>query len=207
MVPDALFDDKRLSIEAKGTHAYLLSRPDNWRIIPLHLRGKIGVGRDRLDRIIGELLRAGYWDREDEQPRDRDNRFSSYNYVVRDLPRGDSVPQTDFPARLSRQRKTRIGIKNTDSKNIDSNNTPSKSPPPDQVAPPLVADEELSEFGKNAREAGLTFVFENSAPYRSWLQFGGESRIPVADVMIVDGMRRRGVWMPSLFTRYGGTAS
>jgi hypothetical protein len=89
---------------------------------------------------------------------------------------------------------------NTESSNTDSNNTPSKSPPSEQSELPLAPDEEeLSELGKAAQDHGLTFVFENSEPYRAWLDFRGADGIPIADVKIVGGIRRRGVWMSSLY--------
>lgn len=201
IVPNAIFNDRRLSIEAIALLGYLLSRPPKWRARHGHLRKTLGIGRLKFEGAIWQLISAGYAERDAEQPRDGTNRFTAYNYVIRDVP--DSVPKlaeplSGFPQRGSRCRKPNNGNKNESDK-TEPNNTPSKSPPPPQDEPPLVADEELSEFGLAARGQGLTFVFENSRPYNAWIEFAGESRIPVADVVTVGGARRRGVWMPSLF--------
>lgn len=58
---NALIEDERLSYEALGMITYLLSRPHNWKV---HVRQlcahRKGAGRDRVYRIINELIRAGY---------------------------------------------------------------------------------------------------------------------------------------------------
>lgn len=52
--------DERLSLDALGLLARLLSRPENWVIRPWHLRQESNIGRTRLTRIIRELEAAGY---------------------------------------------------------------------------------------------------------------------------------------------------
>jgi hypothetical protein len=200
IVPNAIFNDRRLSIEAIGILGYLLSRPPNCRARHRHLRKTLRIGRQRFERAIGELMSAGYAERDTEQPRDLGNQFSSYNYVIRDFPSGRSPdpPLSAFPLRGSRCRKPDNGNKN-ESYKTDSNKTPSKPPPIEQAALPLVADEGLTEFGMAAQSAGQTFVFEKSEPYRAWIDFAGEDRLPIADVVTSGGVATRGVWMPSLY--------
>jgi DNA-binding transcriptional MocR family regulator len=128
IVPNAIFEDERISAEAKGLLGYLLSRPHEWIVRLQQLRHKLKIGRDRLQRVVKELIDAGYIEREDEQPRDDEKKFASYNYVVRDVPEHSVtfVPQPEKPLRLFRQRKTRNGnIISTESiKTEDSNPNP-----------------------------------------------------------------------------------
>ena len=60
VVPNAIFEDARLSIEAKGTLGYLLSRPHDWTIRLTHIGTTLRLGRDKTERIFQELQDAGY---------------------------------------------------------------------------------------------------------------------------------------------------
>jgi hypothetical protein len=60
IVPNAIFEDPRLSIEAKGVLGYLLSRPHDWTIRLIHIGATLRVGRDKAERIFQELQDAGY---------------------------------------------------------------------------------------------------------------------------------------------------
>src|SRR3954464_4873397 len=86
IVPNAIFDDERLSFGAKGALAYLLSLPPNWEVRHDHLQRKLGIGRKLLSRAFDELIKAGYVTRDETQARDEFNRFTSLNYIVRDIP-------------------------------------------------------------------------------------------------------------------------
>jgi hypothetical protein len=86
IVPNAIFLDDRLSIEAKGVLGYLLSRPHSWLVRLDHVGRTLRIGRKKLQRIFRELIGAGYVTR--EQPRTADaHRFREIDYVVRDVPR------------------------------------------------------------------------------------------------------------------------
>ena len=241
IVPNAIFDDVRISIEAIAVLIYLITRPPHWEIRHRHLQGILGIGRDLLKRCLIELIRAGYIVRDDEQPRDNLGNFASYDYVVSDEPNTKAAPPSDAggPLRLNRRRRSRIGNKIKDS-NTETSKTPSKPPPFEQAALPLagdealtgipgdssnglarnshhsssrqrardaiqrglrawIADEGLTEFGAAARAAGQTFVFENSKPWRAWIEFAGEDRLPISDIVTSSGVAKRGVWMPSLY--------
>src|SRR4030081_2523529 len=86
VVPNAIFNDDRLSLGAKGLLGYLLSLPGNWQVRHDRLQYKLGVGRKLLNKLLLELEEAGYLARDEEQARDEQNRFMPYNYVVRDIP-------------------------------------------------------------------------------------------------------------------------
>lgn len=59
-ISNDLLQDTSLSFEARGLAASLLSRPDDWEInvAALMMEGKIG--RDKANKIIQELIKAGY---------------------------------------------------------------------------------------------------------------------------------------------------
>ncbi|HEX3052228.1 MAG TPA: hypothetical protein VHP83_16330 [Aggregatilineaceae bacterium] len=54
--------NESLSWEARGVLAYLLSKPDDWEIVPRNLQQ--GCGRDKVYAILKELKDAGYLRRE-----------------------------------------------------------------------------------------------------------------------------------------------
>ena len=56
--------DNSLTFEARGLLAYLLSKPDDWEVRPSVVAKDGNIGRDKLRRIEGELIEAGYMQRE-----------------------------------------------------------------------------------------------------------------------------------------------
>jgi hypothetical protein len=98
IVPNAVFRDDRLSIEAKGVLGYLLSRPHNWQVRLDHVGRTLRVGRRKLQRIFRELIGAGYVTREQRRTAD-ERRFCEIDYVVRDVPLGliDAVDTSHEP--------------------------------------------------------------------------------------------------------------
>jgi len=63
IVPNVTLEDARLSWEAIGMLAYLLSKPDHWKISPAHLVNQRKAGRSVVYRILAELEQAGYIER------------------------------------------------------------------------------------------------------------------------------------------------
>lgn len=112
VVPNHVFEDVRLSMEARWLLGYLLSKPDNWTVVIGDIINKGGCGRDKARKMIAELVEYGYAER--EQVRE-DGKFGSSVLVIYDEPRRSSsqeishlrassaesvatLPQTDFPA-------------------------------------------------------------------------------------------------------------
>ncbi|MGJ5178538.1 hypothetical protein ACQR16_19350 [Bradyrhizobium oligotrophicum] len=85
IVPNAVFADTRLSVEAKGVLGYLLSRPHKWHVRLDHIGRTLLVGRKKLQRIFRELIAAGYVTREAQRIVDG-HRFGEIDCVVRDVP-------------------------------------------------------------------------------------------------------------------------
>jgi hypothetical protein len=97
IVPNAVFEDRRLSVEAKGTLGYLLSRPHNWNIHLRHVARFLGVGRDKMQRIFKELIGAGYVSRHQVRA-DATQKWEGIEYVVYDVPQTVAVsPQPELP--------------------------------------------------------------------------------------------------------------
>jgi hypothetical protein len=85
ILPNAVFVDRRLSVEAKGVLGYLLSCPHKWHVRLDHIGRALLVGRKKLQRIFRELIAADYVTREPQRILDG-HRFGEIDYVVRDVP-------------------------------------------------------------------------------------------------------------------------
>src|SRR5258705_9259654 len=127
IVPNAIFNDDRLSLAAKGLLGYLLSRPRNWEVRHDQLQRKLDVGRKLLSNLLNELKEVGYLERDDEQGRDDQNRFTTLNYVVRDIP---ELTAADVPTPLRSEpphKRTPVIIKKRSKLNLQN---PSPNPFP-----------------------------------------------------------------------------
>ncbi|WP_234891130.1 helix-turn-helix domain-containing protein [Agrobacterium vitis] len=107
-VPNHVFEDTRLSIDARWLLGYLLSKPDNWVVVIGDICNKAKCGRDKARKMIAELVEIGYAER--EQVRD-DGKFGATVLLIFDEPRQavsdgsdaapESVaflPQTEMPS-------------------------------------------------------------------------------------------------------------
>ncbi|RIH82648.1 hypothetical protein [Calidithermus roseus] len=82
VLPNATLNDARLSWEALGMLAYLVSKPTDWQVRVADLTRRPGSGRDRTYRILEELARNGYLER--RQLKDARGRFTGREYLVHD---------------------------------------------------------------------------------------------------------------------------
>jgi hypothetical protein len=96
-LPNAIWEDRRTSVEAKGVLGYLLSRPHNWNVRLEQVGRVLDIGKDKLQRIFRELIAAGYVTR--EQTRDESTgSFGAIEYVVKDVPAPVApLPQPEKP--------------------------------------------------------------------------------------------------------------
>lgn len=81
--------DRRLSWEARGVLAYLLSKPDDWKVMIVDLQQ--GCGRDKAKAIIAELLAFGYITIANAKPdgkqaQDKKGHFAPNEYRVHEVP-------------------------------------------------------------------------------------------------------------------------
>ena len=74
--------DTRLSLEARGLLVMMASLPDNWSYSETGLASKAGCGRQKVNRILRELIDAGYLLR--EQRHGENGKFTSCTYVLQE---------------------------------------------------------------------------------------------------------------------------
>jgi hypothetical protein len=81
---NSFLQDSRLSYEARGLLAELLSRPDDWEVTVVAIVKSGPAGRDKVYRIMRELESHGYATTRKE--RREDGAFRKHEYVVTDDP-------------------------------------------------------------------------------------------------------------------------
>ena len=81
-------NDDRLSWEARGLLAWLLSKPDHWKVIVAAIKNRGPAGRDKIDRILSELEEHGYLVR--KQQHGKDGRFTYEVTIYEEPPRRDT---------------------------------------------------------------------------------------------------------------------
>jgi hypothetical protein len=85
VVPNEPVNDEALTFEALGLLTYLLSRPDNWQVKLSQLRIRGGLGRDKAQKLMRQLIDAGYVVRRQARV-ENSKQFQDYEYVVYDCP-------------------------------------------------------------------------------------------------------------------------
>lgn len=91
--------DARLSLEARGLLVMMSSLPDNWSYSETGLASKAGCGRQKVNRILRELIDAGYLLR--EQRHGERGKFSSCTYVLQEeapAGRAEKAPLYEKPS-------------------------------------------------------------------------------------------------------------
>ena len=88
--------DKRLSLKAKGLLSQMLSLPENWDYTLSGLASINSEGKDAIRAAVAELERAGYIQR--RQTVDKDGKFGSNEYIIREYPVSAPKPQEGPPS-------------------------------------------------------------------------------------------------------------
>lgn len=91
--------DSGLSIDARWLLIYLLSRPADWVVRIADIQAQGGVGREKAQNMLRDLVAAG-WVRKDLE-RGEGGQWSGVDYVVMDQPEGQNIdisPQTEKPS-------------------------------------------------------------------------------------------------------------
>lgn len=82
-IPNGAMRDSSISIEARGMLALLMTYADDWVFRRDHLQEVSGLGRDKFERVMGELRAAGYV--ELQQMREQGSgRLLGSTWVIRD---------------------------------------------------------------------------------------------------------------------------
>jgi hypothetical protein len=186
-LPNAIWTDERLSIEAKGVLGYLLSRPHNWNVRLLQIGRVLDVGKDRLQRIFRQLIEVGYVTR--EQRRTEGGVFGGVEYIVRDEPEDSvaSLPQPENPEPVKPE-PVKPAPENTaaykDREELNTDFTKPLSPTPYPNAPP---SPRLAKKGLGDERAGLRSEHPSTIQARvavrlgegnaakGWIRFGALS--------------------------------
>ena len=85
-------EDDRLSWAARGLLCYLLSRPDDWKVLVNDLRKRGNLGRDGIYGLLRELRTVGY--ARFLRLRDTNGRIRGGRYIIREI--ADS-PDPELP--------------------------------------------------------------------------------------------------------------
>lgn len=85
----------KLSYEARGLLGTLLSLPPDWVLIPSQLERE-GCKRDKLSRIIGELVKSGNIKKTDLRD-SATGKYSGIEYIVYEIPPDTGLPDTVEP--------------------------------------------------------------------------------------------------------------
>src|SRR4051794_23321245 len=94
VIPNKIMDDKELSAEGLGVLCYLLSRPPNWSVYAEQLKDRFGCGRERMYRILNEIIDLGYIRRERLRCA-TSKKFTEYEYIVYDDPQAIDIIRVD----------------------------------------------------------------------------------------------------------------
>lgn len=198
VVPNAIFNDDRLSLGSKGLLGYLLSLPGNWQVRHDQLQYQLGVGRKLLSKLLLELEEAGYLERDLEQARDEHNRFMPYNYIVRDIPE-PVISGAPAALRAEPPRQADAGNKKEEI-NTDSTKPFPKPLSTKQAEQKAACQDKYSEMGERAHAAGNHPVYIGSEPHKAWCAYRGDDGMPrFVDQAVIGGKLRKIVWMPSVF--------
>ena len=92
VIDQRAIEDERLSWAARGLLGYLLSKPDDWKVLVNDLRKRGDLGRDGIYRLLRELRDTGYM--RFVRERDRQGRIRGGFYMIREI--ADS-PHPDSP--------------------------------------------------------------------------------------------------------------
>ena len=92
IIDQRAIEDERLSWAARGLLGYLLSKPDDWKVLVNDLRKRGDLGRDGIYRLLRELRDTGYL--RFVRERDRHGRIRGGFYMIREI--ADS-PHPDLP--------------------------------------------------------------------------------------------------------------
>jgi hypothetical protein len=215
-IPNAVLNDDRLSIDARGMVAYILSKPTSWDIRPgplakaLSRKGSTPVGRKRLNRLFREAMDAGYMARSTEQTHRDDGSWGPYAYVV-GMPAdvqeavaksgvafSPQRPEAHAPQARARNAHANHKVQNQKSQ-IDRN--PPLTPPAKEARPQACQDQ-YSDYGRAALAQGCKFAWEGSKPYKAWIEHRraeGLSLLPPTDMAMIGGKQRKGAWFPRLY--------
>ncbi|WHI46571.1 helix-turn-helix domain-containing protein [Microbulbifer sp. VAAF005] len=94
IVANTVVCDRRISFAASGLLLHLLSKPDDWEVSAAALAREAQEGRDRIYKLLNELIDAGYCER--IVRRSEGGKILGTDYEISDTP-GDSQEPLEEP--------------------------------------------------------------------------------------------------------------
>jgi hypothetical protein len=83
-IPNDWVRDDRLSLEARGLLAQIMSHRPGWNLSIKSLAARNKIGRDKVKRILDELLDHGYLERSEKQAHDENGHLAGFDYTTKD---------------------------------------------------------------------------------------------------------------------------
>jgi len=83
-IPNAWLRDPRISLEAKGLLAQLMSHTPGWKVSIVSLARANGCGKDKVRNALNQLIEAGYIRRSVEKVRNAAGHLTDYDYTTTD---------------------------------------------------------------------------------------------------------------------------
>lgn len=123
----AAAQDARLTLEARGLFALMVSLPDNWEYTVSGLAAKAGCGKDKIRRLLKELQDVGYLMR--EQGHDQGGKFAGNVYVLQDEAPLSGNTDNGYSRQRSEPSTGKPSPVFTTQKNKEEKNPDSKEPP------------------------------------------------------------------------------
>lgn len=127
IIGNALLNDRALSAEAVGVICYLIGKPHDWTLRPGELAERFDCGADRIQRILKELIEAGYI-RKVRQRDPETQQWLAAEYIVLDtrdepLPENTLVATEESPPMENPQMAFPV-LQRKDSTKTESNKSP-----------------------------------------------------------------------------------
>jgi hypothetical protein len=96
MLLNAMLQDKRMSLEARGALAFVMSQVTHWSFNQAWLANEARIGRKKVQRIVREWTDRGYCWR--SQSRQSTGRHGAAEYLFSDEAHYDPRPRSENPS-------------------------------------------------------------------------------------------------------------
>lgn len=146
--------DSKLSLEAVGLYCRLLSLPNDWQICVSHLSKTGNCSRDRIYRMLNELISEGYAYRFQTRS---NGRFAKYDYIIS----GEKQTEDEFQKIITQQENpetAEIQCEGNKSR-VDSKKCPHKQYEPFPEKPDTVNSTLLINDNKKEKISIYTYTY------------------------------------------------
>lgn len=130
IVSKDISENKDLSWECRGLLIYLLGKPKNWKVSVSHLQKEGNSGRDKLYKMIKQLIDAGHIVRVQAR---KDGKADGWDYIVYSVPQHTEntdleVQHTEFQEAENQCTEMRALISTDNKQELNTNNTYVETP-------------------------------------------------------------------------------